>query len=87
MLLTENLNAITLLLARYHAVGMGGDGINDAPVLAKATISFAMNKGADTVLETADMTLMNDNLAMVPTFIDLSYKTAMILRQKTSTHL
>lgn len=84
---TEKLDAITALLARYHAVGMVGDGINDAPALAKATISFAMGKGTDTALETADVALMNDNLAILPLFIDLSHKTAKVLRQNISLSL
>ncbi|HGF1411921.1 TPA: heavy metal translocating P-type ATPase [Legionella pneumophila] len=81
---TEKLNAMNALLAHYHTVGMVGDGINDAPALAKATISFAMGKGTDTALETADVALMNDNLAMLSFFIDLSHKTARVLRQNIS---
>ncbi|HAT9776986.1 TPA: heavy metal translocating P-type ATPase [Legionella pneumophila subsp. pneumophila] len=81
---TEKLNAMSALLAHYHTVGMVGDGINDAPALAKATISFAMGKGTDTALETADVALMNDNLAMLSFFIDLSHKTAQVLRQNIS---
>ncbi|HHI9467495.1 TPA: heavy metal translocating P-type ATPase [Legionella anisa] len=81
---TEKLQAINLLLDQYKTVGMVGDGINDAPALAKATISFAMGKGTDTALETADVALMNDNLAMLPLYVDLSRKTARILRQNIS---
>ncbi|WP_392536695.1 heavy metal translocating P-type ATPase [Legionella sp. 227] len=81
---TEKLHAMNLLLDQYKAVGMVGDGINDAPALAKATISFAMGKGTDTALETADVALMNDNLAMLPLYVDLSRKTARILRQNIS---
>lgn len=81
---TEKLQAINRLLEQYKTVGMVGDGINDAPALAKATISFAMGKGTDTALETADVALMNDNLAMLPLFISLSQKTVRILRQNIS---
>lgn len=84
---TEKMNAISLLLKQYKAVGMVGDGINDAPALAAATISFAMGKGTDTALETADVALMNDNLAMLPLFIHLSRKTSRILRQNISLSL
>ncbi|HRD70543.1 MAG TPA: heavy metal translocating P-type ATPase [Legionella sp.] len=84
---TEKLNAMNVLLARYQTVGMVGDGINDAPALAKATISFAMGKGTDTALETADVALMNDDLAMLPLFIDLSRKTARVLWQNISLSL
>ncbi|HAT8564419.1 TPA: cadmium-translocating P-type ATPase [Legionella pneumophila] len=78
---TDKMKAIGLLLKEYKAVGMVGDGINDAPALAAATISFAMGKGTDTALETADVALMNDNLAMLPLYIHLSHKTSRILRQ------
>ncbi|MFO2969431.1 heavy metal translocating P-type ATPase [Legionella pneumophila serogroup 1] len=81
---TDKLQAIDFLIEQYKAVGMVGDGINDAPALAKATISFAMGKGTDTALETADVALMNDNLAMLPLYIDLSRNTARILRQNIS---
>lgn len=81
---TEKLNAITSLLTRYKTVGMVGDGINDAPALAKASISFAMGKGTDTALETADVALMNDDLAILPLYIDLSKKTAHVLHQNIS---
>lgn len=81
---TEKLQAINQLLEKYHFVGMVGDGINDAPALAKASISFAMGKGTDTALETADVALMNDNLGLLPLYIQLSRKTARILGQNIS---
>lgn len=80
----EKLRAIDKLIARYLSVGMVGDGINDAPALAKATIGFAMGKGTDTALETADVALMNNNLLKLPFFIDLSHKTMQVLRQNIS---
>ncbi|KTD39667.1 zinc, cobalt and lead efflux system [Legionella moravica] len=84
---TDKMKAIGLLLKEYKAVGMVGDGINDAPALAAATISFAMGKGTDTALETADVALMNDNLAMLPLYIHLSRKTSRILQQNISLSL
>lgn len=84
---TDKMKAIGLLLKEYKAVGMVGDGINDAPALAAATISFAMGKGTDTALETADVALMNDNLSMLPLYIHLSRKTSRILRQNISLSL
>lgn len=80
----EKLRAIDDLIARYFFVGMVGDGINDAPALAKATVGFAMGKGTDTALETADVALMNNNLLKLPFFIDLSRKTMQVLRQNIS---
>ncbi|RMW99907.1 heavy metal translocating P-type ATPase [Legionella jordanis] len=80
----DKVYAIDELIKRFGAVGMVGDGINDAPALAKATIGFAMGKGTDIALETADIAIMNDNLVKLPLFIDLSRKTASVLFQNIS---
>jgi len=78
----DKLKTIDALISAGDHIGMVGDGINDAPALAKSHIGFAMGvTGTDTAIETADIALMKDDLRKIPEFIRLSRRASTILKQ------
>ena len=78
----QKVRAVERLLERYGKVGMVGDGINDAPALARSSVGIAMGAaGSDTALETADIALMSDDLGKVSYTMRLSRAARRIIAQ------
>lgn len=78
----DKVKTIQKLKDKYQHVGMIGDGVNDAPALATATIGISMGvSGSDAAIETSDISLMKDNLFNLISLKKLSHKTVRIIQQ------
>lgn len=81
----QKVGVLEQMVERYGVVAMVGDGVNDAPAMARSSLGIAMGvAGTDVALETADVALMSDDLSKIPWLVRHSRRTVQIIRQNVA---